>query len=67
MIVPADDSQALGEAVENLVADPLRLKRMGQAARQFMEDRSFEKAFQETWEMYRHPLRPEESVLAEAV
>jgi glycosyltransferase involved in cell wall biosynthesis len=67
VIVPADDPQALGEAVENLVADPLRLKRMGQAARQFMEDRSFEKAFQETWEMYNHPLHPGESILAEAV
>ncbi len=48
VIVPADDPQALGEAVETLVADPLRLKRMGQAARHFLEDRSFEKAFQET-------------------
>ena len=43
VIVPANDPQALDEAVENLIADPLRLKRMGQAARQFLEDRSFKR------------------------
>jgi glycosyltransferase involved in cell wall biosynthesis len=67
VIVKADDPRALSEAVETLVADPSRLKQMGRAARRFLENRSFEKAFQETWELYRHPLQPGKSARAEAV
>jgi glycosyltransferase involved in cell wall biosynthesis len=64
VVVKADDPRALREAVENLVADPSRLREMGFAARRFLENRSFEKAFQETWETYRHPLRPAGGVMA---
>jgi glycosyltransferase involved in cell wall biosynthesis len=58
VIVKADDPRALSEAVEDLLADPARLRGMGLAARRFLENRSFEKAFQETWETYRLLLRP---------
>jgi glycosyltransferase involved in cell wall biosynthesis len=58
VVVKADDTLALSEAVKDLLADPSRLREMGRAARRFLENRSFEKAFQETWETYRQPLRP---------
>jgi glycosyltransferase involved in cell wall biosynthesis len=64
VIVEANNVSALAEAVEALIEDPLRLKRMGAAARKFMEDRSFEKAFLETWELYHDSPRSGEAGLA---
>ncbi|RQD61842.1 MAG: glycosyltransferase [Desulfonatronovibrio sp. MSAO_Bac4] len=52
LIIQADDSQALKDAVHALVNNPARLKEMGHQARVYMEGRSFEKAFDQTWEMY---------------
>ncbi|WP_045210633.1 glycosyltransferase [Desulfonatronovibrio magnus] len=52
LIIQADDSQALKDAVHALVNNPARLKQMGHQARVYMEGRSFEKAFDQTWEMY---------------
>jgi glycosyltransferase involved in cell wall biosynthesis len=66
VVVKADDPRALNEAVADLLADPSRLQEMGLAARRFLENRSFEKAFQETWESYRQPLRPATSLTARA-
>ena len=48
----ADSEMHLLEAVHALLSDPNRLKRMGTAARQYMESRSFESAFDKLWEMY---------------
>jgi len=50
--VRGNDSQSLTRAVQLLIADPKLLKTMGKAARQYMEERSFENAFIQTWEMF---------------
>jgi glycosyltransferase involved in cell wall biosynthesis len=52
LVVPANDGPAMLEAVHTLLMEPDRLAVMGKAARSYMEDRSFEKAFNETWNMY---------------
>jgi glycosyltransferase involved in cell wall biosynthesis len=52
LVVPGDDSEALQEAMASLVDHPDRMRRMGMAARQYMEQRSFEAAFLQTWQMY---------------
>lgn len=52
LVVKADDPKSLFGAMETLVKDPIRLKQMGQAARRYMEQRSFETAFIHTWQMY---------------
>lgn len=53
LVVAADDSQALLEAIGVLVENPGRLKRMGEAARKYMENRSFDGAFIQTWKLYK--------------
>ena len=52
IVVEADSEMHLLEAVHALLSDPNRLKRMGKAARRYMESRSFESAFDKLWEMY---------------
>jgi glycosyltransferase involved in cell wall biosynthesis len=54
LVVNADDSKSLFSAMKTLVKDPVRLRQMGQAARCYMEQRSFEAAFIHTWQMYNH-------------
>jgi glycosyltransferase involved in cell wall biosynthesis len=56
-IVPGNDAASLQVAIEALLADPALLQRMGQAARQYVQDRSFENAFQATWEIYEQAAR----------
>ena len=53
LIVPAGDCEALLDALEFLLADPVRLAEMGKAARLRMENRSCERAFEATWQLYR--------------
>ncbi|WP_319405105.1 glycosyltransferase [uncultured Desulfosarcina sp.] len=52
LVVKANCSQSIFDAITSLVADPRRRVKMGQAARRYMEDRSFEAAFNETWKMF---------------
>lgn len=52
LIVPSDDEESLLTAIESLVAEPARLKRMGQAARRYVQQRSFDNAFQAIWQIY---------------
>ncbi|MDR3566626.1 MAG: glycosyltransferase [Syntrophobacteraceae bacterium] len=52
-IAAAGDPQSLLEAIEFLLSDPARLKEMGKAARFHMENRSCERAFDATWQIYR--------------
>ena len=52
LMVRGDDPAAFRRAVAELAGDPLRLKKMGQAARRYVETRSFENAFLEHWQMY---------------
>jgi hypothetical protein len=51
-VVKADCVQSIFSAMASLVSDPRRRLEMGRAARHCMEDRSFEAAFNETWDMY---------------
>ena len=52
LIVPAGEVQSLLDALKLLLSNPARLKEMGKAARLSMEDRSYEGAFDETWQLY---------------
>jgi glycosyltransferase involved in cell wall biosynthesis/phosphatidylserine decarboxylase len=51
-VVPGNDADSLRVAIEALLDDPARLQRMGQAARRYVQERSFENAFQATWKIY---------------
>ncbi len=53
LVVAGDDVTALEAALGEMVADPPRLRRMGAAARHYMEARSFDAAFMQTWEMFK--------------
>lgn len=53
IIVPADNAGALSEAIIELCSQPQKLARMKKAARQYMENRSFEAAFLRTWQCYK--------------
>ncbi|MFZ2445251.1 MAG: glycosyltransferase [Syntrophobacteraceae bacterium] len=53
LVVKAGDEESLLDAMESLLADRGRLKEMGKAARLYMEKRSYESAFEQTWLMYR--------------
>ncbi len=53
LVVDAGDSEAFLKAVDSLLKEPNRMRQMGRAARQYMEDRSFESAFNRTWKLYR--------------
>jgi glycosyltransferase involved in cell wall biosynthesis len=52
LVIPADDADSLYKAMTSLIDNPDRMHRMGKAARQYMEQRSFEAAFLQTWKMY---------------
>ncbi len=52
IVVPAHDGPALAAAIRSLIDNPEKLGEMGKAARRYMEGRSFESAFEQTWEMY---------------
>lgn len=64
-IVRAGDCEEILEALRSLLADPARLKEMGKAARRYVEDRSCERAFDETWEIYQGIAGPHEAAPAE--
>ena len=51
-MVPAHDGPALAAAIRSLIDNPEKLGEMGKAARRYMEGRSFESAFEQTWKMY---------------
>ncbi|MHC1743833.1 MAG: glycosyltransferase [Syntrophobacteraceae bacterium] len=52
-VVSAADPVVFRDAIQKLIRDPEGLTRMGLEARRYMEGRSFEKAFDETWELYK--------------
>ena len=51
-VVEGDSKRDLLRAIRLLVADPELARSMGEAGRAYMESRSFEQAFEETWRMY---------------
>jgi glycosyltransferase involved in cell wall biosynthesis len=52
LVVKADCAQSLLDAMRKLIVNPRRRLDMGRAARDYMENRSFEAAFDETWKMF---------------
>ena len=52
LVVKGDCTKSLAVAMQRLISDPAKRQKMGQAARQYMENRSFEAAFDQTWEMF---------------
>jgi len=52
LIVKAGDEASLFQAMESLLSAPVALKEMGNEARLYMEGRSYESAFDETWRIY---------------
>jgi glycosyltransferase involved in cell wall biosynthesis len=52
LIVPGDKEEELALTIVDLASHPERLQMMGQAARAYVESRSFEDAFKASWEMY---------------
>jgi glycosyltransferase involved in cell wall biosynthesis len=67
LIVKGDDGAELLAAIGRLLGDQERLRMMGRAARHYMEDRSFERAFDQTWDLYQELHTAGECPLAQAV
>jgi hypothetical protein len=53
LVARGNDIDDFVAVVEEMLADPQRCKAMGQEARHYMEARSFDAAFLETWETYK--------------
>ncbi|MBF0475621.1 MAG: glycosyltransferase [Deltaproteobacteria bacterium] len=67
IITKGDDTAGLRRTIQSFLANPERLRQMWSAARRYMEGRSFEQAFEATWEMFDEKDDVPESPLAEAV
>ncbi len=67
LIVAAGDSEPLYQALEFLLEDRARLDAMGKAARAYVENRSNERAFEETWRIYREVKGKKSKVEAQKV
>ncbi len=67
LVVDADSESALQSAIQSLMDDPLRLRKMSRACRRYMEERSFEMAFNDTWNMYGDKTMGTVNILDEAV
>ena len=52
LVIPAGSHQAMMDAVLEIAFTPYRLARMKKNARKYMENRSFEAAFDRSWKMY---------------
>jgi glycosyltransferase involved in cell wall biosynthesis len=52
LVVEAHNADSLLYAIRWFIRSRQTMKRMGEAARRYMEERSFESAFNETWGMY---------------
>jgi glycosyltransferase involved in cell wall biosynthesis len=50
-IYRSDDPESLFDAIVTLVRNPRLRKEMGRAARRYVEERSFENAFLQTWKL----------------
>ncbi|MEZ4526588.1 MAG: glycosyltransferase [Desulfobacterales bacterium] len=59
LVVRGNDAQSLRHAMQVLASDPLKRENMGKNARHYMEDRSFENAFIQSWRFYEEMPHPE--------
>ncbi len=53
LICRSDDTLSLHDAIKSLLLDPARCREMGEAARHYVEKRSFESAFLKMWQLYK--------------
>jgi glycosyltransferase involved in cell wall biosynthesis len=53
LVVEGGSENSLLEAIRSLVSDRTRLSDMGKAGRTYAENRSFDNAFSEAWDLYR--------------
>jgi glycosyltransferase involved in cell wall biosynthesis len=67
LIAEANSAESLLYAIRWFIRSPLAMRQMGEAARQVMEERSFETAFNETWGIYQSRELASECPLAKAV
>jgi len=63
-VVPGSDAGALVRAIERLSKNPVRRRQMGNAARQYMESRSFESNFLKTWDLLKTASRSQTAAKA---
>ena len=63
-VVPGSDAGALLRAIERLSKNPVRRRQMGNAARQYMESRSFESNFLKTWDLLKTASRSQTAAKA---
>ena len=52
LVIQGNSEESLLGAIQSLLAEPERLKNMGLTARCYMEERSFDAAFQDTWRLF---------------
>ncbi|TSA07024.1 MAG: glycosyltransferase, partial [Deltaproteobacteria bacterium] len=57
LVIRGDSEESLLGAIQSLLAEPERLKNMGLTARCYMEERSFDAAFQDTWRLFEEEAR----------
>jgi glycosyltransferase involved in cell wall biosynthesis len=67
LVVEAHSAESLLSAIRWFIRSPHSMKRMGESARRYMERRSFEKAFDQTWGMYQTKQTEPEVSLDEAI
>jgi glycosyltransferase involved in cell wall biosynthesis len=58
IIVKSDDVTALLSAMQQFLNSPVLRRQMSEQAREYMEDRSFENAFIQSWEFYKEMEMP---------
>jgi glycogen synthase len=56
IIVQGNSETSLWDGIQSLLSEPKRLKQMGEAAREYALNRSFDKAFREGWDLYSETL-----------
>ncbi|MDA8142203.1 MAG: glycosyltransferase [Desulfobacteraceae bacterium] len=66
LICKSNDTRSLLDAMRTLISSPETRRAMGQAARRYVEERSFENAFLEMWALYQVPLPAIHTVAAAA-
>jgi glycosyltransferase involved in cell wall biosynthesis len=52
LAIKGDDADSIADALHFLIANPTAVKAMSRAARQYIEDRFFDGAFQHSWKIY---------------
>jgi glycosyltransferase involved in cell wall biosynthesis len=67
LVVQANNAEDFCDAVKSLLTNADHLRDMGKMARQYMEERAFDKAFDKTWQIYEEQLANAHTAMAKAV